>query len=174
MADFHTLPSLKEKVEAKYCIVAEKPTMFSKLKKVLSTDEAYAILDRAFPQGVDTWTAGGCYLLARALMRIVPNAELMVLRGLTKEQEQTKEFTEPQPEHVLIKLSSSLIDGDGVSTERALIQRWKKYEGLVGKCWVEPYNPAKHKADYLDLGNTPEFKKTEIELSEYLENNLKG
>ena len=168
------VPSFKEKVTSKYNIVlAENTAMFSKLKKVLSTNEAYAILDSAFPGGVDTWVAGGCYLLARALMRIAPNAELMVLRGLTKEQEQTKEFTEPQPEHVLIKLGSSLIDGDGVSTERALIRRWKKYEGLVGKCWVEPYNPAKHKAYYLDLGNTSTFKKAEVDLVAYLAKTLK-
>ena len=143
----------------------EASIALSKLKKALSTSEAYAILDEGV-EGADTWLSGGCLLLAKVLVKLFPSAKLMVLMGLTKEQE-AQQFA-PQPHHALVKIEISFVDGDGVSSERSLLQRWKKYEGMVGKCWVEPFDANKHKADYIALANTPAFKKAELKLAEYL------
>jgi len=143
----------------------EASIVLSKLKKALSTSEAYAILDEGV-EGADTWLSGGCFLLAKVLVKLFPSAKLMVLMGLTKEQE-AQQFA-PQPHHALVKIENSFVDGDGVSSERSLLQRWKKYEGMVGKCWVEPFDANKHKADYIALANTPAFKKAELKLVEYL------
>lgn len=142
-------------------------TALSKLKKVLSTSEAYAILDEGV-EGADTWLSGGCFLLAKVLVKLFPTAKLMVLMGVNKEQESHSPHLAPQPQHALVKIDSSFVDGDGVSSERSLLQRWKKYEGMVGKCWVEAFDATKHKADYIELANTSAFKKAELKLAEYL------
>jgi hypothetical protein len=43
----------------------------------------------------------------------------------------------------------------------------------VGDCWIENFDTAKHKADYISAGDTPAFKKAEKELYIYLKSNLK-
>lgn len=156
------------RLHSKY-VLAETPVLLSKLKKALKTEEAYSILDHI--EGADTWVAGGCYLLAKTLMQLVPNAKLVVLMGLTKEQAQ--QLTEARPNHVLVKVGNYLVDGDGMSSEASLFKRWIKYEGLIGKCWIEPFNPNKHKADYISLANTPSFKKAQLELYAYLKEKLR-
>lgn len=135
------------------------------LKKALSTNEAYSILD-AGVKGSDTWVSGGCFLLAKVLIKLYPEAKLVVLMGLTKEQESL--HLEALPQHALIQMGNQFVDGDGISSEKSLIQRWKKYEGMVGRCWVEPFNSAKHKADYIELAHTEAFKKAEVKLFDYL------
>lgn len=145
--------------------IAADVANLSKLKKALSTSEAYAILDEGV-EGADTWLSGGCFLLAKVLVKLFPNAKLMVLMGLTKEQE-AQQFA-PQPHHALVKIDNSFVDGEGISSEKSLLQRWKKYEGMVGKCWVEEFDATKHKADYIDIANTSSFKKAEDKLAEYL------
>lgn len=143
----------------------------SKLKKALSSSDAYTILDAGI-KGADTWASGGCFLLAKSLLKLYPEAQLMVLMGITKEQDRL--HLEPQPQHTLIKLGTKFIDSDGVSSEKSLLQRWIKYEGMLeGHCWVEPFNPTKHKADYIELANTDGFKKAEIKLVSYLKPILK-
>jgi hypothetical protein len=148
----------------KVAIVADI-TALSKLKRALSTSEAYTILDEGV-EGADTWLSGGCFLLAKVLVKLFPTAKLMVLMGVTKEQE-ALHFA-PQPQHVLVKINNSFVDGDGISSEKSILQRWKKYEGMVGKCWVEAFDANKHKADYIDIANTSAFKKAELKLAEYL------
>lgn len=110
--------SWRRMIKEKYKIVAESVRL-TDLKKVLSTEEAYAILDRGI-DGADTWLSGGCYLLAKTLMKILPNAELKILMGLTKEQIASGE-TKPQPEHALIRAGNYFIDGDGLSTEKTFL-----------------------------------------------------
>lgn len=93
-----------------------------RIKKILNTREAYAILDKAGP-GIDTWLAGGCALLAVALSRLGLGA-LTVLEG--------RSGNGPwQVQHWLVQASGFCFDGDGASTPATLLKRWRDVEGVA-------------------------------------------
>jgi ADP-ribose pyrophosphatase YjhB (NUDIX family) len=93
-----------------------------RIKKILNTREAYAILDKAGP-GIDTWLAGGCALLAASLSRLGLGA-LTVLEG--------RSGNGPwQVQHWLVQAGGFCFDGDGASTPAALLKRWRDVEGVV-------------------------------------------
>lgn len=132
-------------------------SLLFKLKTALNSNEAYSILD-----GIgDTWLSGGCFLLAKVLFKMIPKSKLIILMGNGKTQK------EIQPQHALVQVGNYFIDGDGVSTKDALIKRWETLEGILN-IKIEPFEPSKHKADFIDLEKTNRFKIAEHKLQDYL------
>ena len=94
----------------------------TKLKKVLASREAYAILDKAGP-GIDTWLAGGCALLAVAMSRLNIGV-LTVLEG--------RSGNGPlEVQHWVVQAHGYCFDGDGASTPATLLRRWRDVEGVA-------------------------------------------
>jgi hypothetical protein len=68
------------------------------------------------------WLDGGCAILADALHEVLgPAAQRIMLtdvRGV--------------PQHIAVIYRGMVVDGDGVSTQRAFLQRWLTVEGVDG------------------------------------------
>lgn len=89
------------------------------LKRAIGTKEAYAALDSG-PGG--TWTAGGCWTLAHAVAGLVDGE----LYALVTEAEDGREIVQ----HVVVQVGGRYLDGDGLSSEERLLDRWNVDEGL--------------------------------------------
>jgi hypothetical protein len=89
------------------------------LRRSLRQDQALRILDRTH-DGCD-WTAGGCWLLAEALRRMVPYAQL---RGVA-----TRECP---VDHVVIQVGEIVLDGDGAFSASRFPARWERSERRSG------------------------------------------
>lgn len=96
-----------------------------RLKAALATDEAYKLLD-THTEGADTWLAGGCALLARALSGL-GLGHLVVLEGA---QQLHGKLGPKQVQHWLVQAHGIYLDGDGASTKDALVKRWHKHESM--------------------------------------------
>lgn len=96
-----------------------------RLKAALATDEAYKLLD-THTGGADTWLAGGCALLARALTGL-GLGHLVVLEGA---QQIHGRLGPKQVQHWLVQAQGIYLDGDGASTKDALVRRWHKHESM--------------------------------------------
>lgn len=91
------------------------------LRRLINSKQAYAILDSTVG---GTWLEGGCALLALALSQLGFGV-LTVLIGRNRGQ------SESQVQHWLVKTSQgTYLDGDGVSSERSLLRRWKNDESI--------------------------------------------
>lgn len=84
----------------------------ARVKSLVATDGAYAILDAAIPQGV-TWTSGGCAILADALMGLLPAAELVAVYRTDNRHIQ----------HFAVRLGDYYLDADGASRRASLLRR---------------------------------------------------
>ena len=86
------------------------------LKLAVRTDESYEILGKN-----GTWTAGGCWILAAALKRLLgtPSRLVAITRG-----------RDDMPQHVLVELDGTFFDADGASTRGSLLRRWEAVEGV--------------------------------------------
>lgn len=92
----------------------------AKLREILASDEAYAILDRAIG---GSWLAGGCLLLAKTLRRIQPGSEIFVIHRRTPSGG-------PSPQHCVLGFSGRYVDADGASSEEDLVRYWGDEEGI--------------------------------------------
>jgi hypothetical protein len=80
------------------------------------------------PQEYSDWAAGGCWLLARALHEWIGKpSELWAVYS-----EVGSDVLRPDriPQHVVLRIGDCFLDGDGASTEKQLLDRWEKVEGL--------------------------------------------
>jgi hypothetical protein len=106
------------------------------LKRIVSSDAAYRILDRHPGIAGGTWNQGGCWVLAEALRRVLgDDAELwavMTARG------PSSGFVQ----HVVVKWHGKFYDADGESTERALLLRWRDEE-LLADPYLEPFEESR-------------------------------
>ena len=106
------------------------------LKRLVSSDAAYRILDRHPGIAGGTWNQGGCWVLAEALRRVLgDDAELwavMTARG------PSRGFVQ----HVVVKWHGKFYDADGESTERALLLRWRDEE-LLAEPYLEPFEESR-------------------------------
>lgn len=84
------------------------------LKRVLSTNAAYEVLG----DKVDTWTSGGCLLLATTLHELFGGE----LCGV---------WSNGILQHAVVKIGDAYVDADGISTETQLLARWRTQEGLA-------------------------------------------
>lgn len=80
------------------------------LARAMRTNAAYRILGDEF----ETWTTGGCWILADALCQIWPDAELWAI---------TSNWG---VEHVVAKRGDLYYDADGAVTEEELKQRYNE------------------------------------------------
>jgi hypothetical protein len=81
------------------------------------------------PEGWDTWLAGGCWVLARALHEwIGKGSEIWAVYS-----EVGSDVLHPDiiPQHVVVKIGDCFLDGDGASNEAQLLKRWGEVEGLI-------------------------------------------
>lgn len=75
-----------------------------------------------------SWVSGGCWVLARALHEWIGlRSELQVIYSFTD----SEYFADKMPQHVVVKIGNCYLDGDGASTEHALLSRWINKEGLA-------------------------------------------
>lgn len=90
------------------------------VRAFLRTDAAYAILG----DDGDTWTAGGCWLLAAALGPLI-DAPLAAVWS-------REPGRAPQLQHVILHVGEDCyLDADGAQTRRTLLRRMVKYERLT-------------------------------------------
>jgi len=84
------------------------------LKRTLRTNAAYEVLG----DKVDTWTSGGCLLLATTLHEMFGGE----LRGV---------WSNGILQHAVLKIGDVYVDADGTSTETQILARWRTEEGLT-------------------------------------------
>lgn len=94
------------------------------LKKILSTNSAYAILDNEPEATGSSFLAGGCYALAAALLELMPGAELW---GVFRDG---GVGIDGKADHFALKVGDIFIDGDGAQDERQMIRTWTRREFL--------------------------------------------
>ena len=88
------------------------------LKKFVNSDRSYEILDASKAKD-STWLAGGCKILADAIESSVGGDQVVLYRAGNN-----------HIQHYAVRIGDMYLDGDGVSTRRALLDRWKKAEGI--------------------------------------------
>lgn len=97
------------------------------LKDVLWADEVLALL-------IDVgWNDGGCRSLMKAFL-IWFDSEMVMPYQIVKSPE------ERHSEHVVVRIGQVFLDGDGISTESELIDRWK-YEERLGNVFLREFDP---------------------------------
>lgn len=96
------------------------------VKRFCLSDESYALLD-SITTDADTWTAGGCWILADAVRKGF-GGELYSVWGTPLSDRNPA--SEPRPQHVLVKIDGLFIDADGASNEASLLRRWTELEGI--------------------------------------------
>lgn len=84
--------------------------------------EAYAILGPMIPKKRNSWTRGGCCVLAMALQRYLRRGRLMMLQR------------DGELVHVVLELDGYFIDADGAHTEDELENEWGRVP-TMGSIW---------------------------------------
>jgi hypothetical protein len=93
-------------------------TLGKALKRYFRSDRAYELLDSSKETKGTSWQSGGCWPLAEALHSLLPGSELVAV------------VSDGVQHHVLVNLHGWYLDADGASSQRALLSRWHKQEGL--------------------------------------------
>ena len=102
------------------------------LKDVLWTDEVLTLL-------IDVgWNDGGCRSLMKSFLFWF-DSEMVIPYQIVKSPD------ERHSEHVLVRIGQVFLDGDGVSTESELIDRWK-YEERLGNVVLREFDPSREPA----------------------------
>jgi len=78
------------------------------------------------------WLDGGCHILADAVQMWL-GAAATTLWGVSHGQH--------LPDHIVVQCGGWYLDGDGVSSKRALLRRWRRVEHVPGAT-LFPYNAA--------------------------------
>lgn len=125
------------------------PLQAKQIYRALLTNEAYEILDSAPELTGSTWSAGGCYLLARALQRIYGGKLVTVYN------------VHGQPQHVAVQLGNMYLDADGLQTGDKLLKTMREDE-LVAFPHIGEFN--EKKLGGIGIGT----KQTEARLVEFL------
>ena len=102
-----------------------------RLRELLASDRAYAILD-AYPEiAGSTWTSGACWPLATVLVRVVPGTKMMAIvpKGSLRVQ------------HAVVAWRGGYLDADGWSKKQQLLKRWREEE-LVHQPRLVPFEDA--------------------------------
>lgn len=89
------------------------------LHAFLSSERAYQDL---LGPGYATWTAGGCWILAQAIHKWLgpPTKLWAIVDGDAPRAVQ----------HVVVSIGDFYLDGDGLSSQAALLRRWRDQEGI--------------------------------------------
>lgn len=94
-------------------------------RKVIRNNVLYKIFNDQIQAGP---LDGGCWAMAVALQKIFGTGKMYTLVG------------NGIPQHVVLKMGNYYLDADGISTEKALIARWMKYEHLETP-YLRPFHP---------------------------------
>jgi len=125
------------------------PLQAKHICRAILTNEAYQILDSDPELTGSTWSAGGCYLLARALHRIY-GGKLVTVYNVQR-----------QPQHVALQLGNMYLDADGLQTGDKLLKTMREDE-LVAFPYIGEFN--EKKLGGIGIGT----KQTEDRLVEFL------
>ena len=102
------------------------------LREWLYREDNFALIDQATGSG---WLDGGCLILADALVEwLGEGAEPYFLIGGTSGSDGRPV---DWPEHALVRYGDIYLDGDGESSEEALLKRWAEEEGIE-EGWLAP------------------------------------
>ena len=71
---------------------------------------------------------GGCVLVALALGEVLGTGHSVILRGYSATQDEPRPIAE---QHALLQIGECYLDGDGASSRRAIVARWRRLEKLV-------------------------------------------
>lgn len=92
-------------------------TYFSVLvAKELALPEAYSLLDR---YGLESWSAGGCAVLAQALSRLTDSPVYVLVDSRTG-----------QAEHFVVRIGNAYVDSDGAYSGAGIVAKFEELEGL--------------------------------------------
>lgn len=86
--------------------------------KTIATPEAYALLDRYL---LESWSAGGCAVLAQALSRLTSGAMYALVDKKTG-----------QVEHFVTRVDSVYVDSDGAYTSSGIVAKFEALERRPG------------------------------------------
>jgi hypothetical protein len=101
------------------------------IKRILDTPEAYEVLGP-----VGTWQAGGCWILAEAIQKVLgPKAKLVAIAS-----------TRTPVEHVVVEFDGKYIDADGAFTETRLLSKMRTQEFVPSPRLVTFSNRLKREA----------------------------
>ena len=92
--------------------------------KVIRNSDLYRIFISKIKSGP---LDGGCWAMAVALQKVIGKGSLysIVSRGIAQ--------------HIVLKVDSKYIDADGISTEKQLLHRWQRFEGLQNP-YLRPFS----------------------------------
>ena len=94
------------------------------LRRLLGGTAAYALL----PDDYVSWFAGGCRILAEAMCHWLDLDESALWAVGT---------SGVPVQHVVVRVGTYFLDGDGISFAETLLRRWRRREGLQG-AWLHP------------------------------------
>jgi hypothetical protein len=89
-----------------------------RLEKYFASERSYCLLNRHQELCEGTWTAGGCWVAAEALARLLPKSELWTV------------YDHGTPQHVVVKYRGFFFDADGVFNALQMLNKMHKEEGL--------------------------------------------
>lgn len=96
------------------------------IKKLISSNKAYEILDADKELEGSTWAAGGCYVLARAIHKLYGGKLVFIKDGSGIAQ------------HVMVKFGDKYLDSDGLQTATQKIKTSK--QELVNRPTITEFN----------------------------------
>lgn len=99
-------------------IIEETPDLGRKVKRAMSSNHAYSILDSHHETKGSTWSAGGCGVLAHALHKHLPGSKLVDVHN--KRTGHT--------EHMAVQHGDHVYDADGATHVKRFLQRFSKRE----------------------------------------------
>jgi hypothetical protein len=127
------------------------------LKKMMSTREAYEILDSSSQTVGSTWSAGGCAVLAYALHKILPESQIIDIVNT-----QTR-----NTEHVAVVYQNRVYDANGSVAAADFVDRFKKQELISADLKMVPHNAGRTKRS--DIPIDPALIDTTVD---YLTNHI--
>lgn len=125
-----------------------------KLKDILSTSEAYAILDSSEAAGC-TWTSGGCFILARALNLLydLPIYAIVESDGNI-------------PHHFVVLRDGRYLDYDGEVVD--ILRAFRRRENIrARRLEIREYNPSMD--GWIVENNIPMDLNASTRLSEFIQ-----
>jgi hypothetical protein len=116
-----------------------------RLKKILATKAAYAILDSTDAKG-GTWLAGGCGLLADALAEYCPSGEVWAVWNRRNQR----------VEHFVYNKGNMFYDGDGAATGEGVLRKMRELEHVRDPITLRPPHPDLYSGHFSNVVHDPD------------------
>lgn len=95
----------------------------SLITRAVGCEEGFALLSR---YGLQTWTSGGCAVLAAALVEVLGAQPWTIVRL-------GRALAEQRTEHVVAKLKGAYLDADGAYTGHGMLAKLEASDGVQGR-----------------------------------------